>query len=244
MERSNLILLLALISILALTATILFAQNDPHSFRLRPTQPRAAHGLLLTLSRDQLPGMADTTALKRCLDRNPPAACLLLTMVLKNEGQETVLTISTSCPALQGVYFDLLNASNGWEQFPSSEDPQDLPSCARNVAIVQVLAPGESVVRHLRLADIFVLRLDAAVFRKGNLVYENTGHSFLVGPGPHTIRAHWTIQGCTASDKLKQGTDINFLTAPSLCVAGTVPEKQFVDLQSNQLNLDDNPEQR
>jgi hypothetical protein len=226
--------LLGSISILALT----IVAHHRGIYAYHPAeQPSANHGLLLTLSRDPTFESEDSDARRDCLGHYPGAACVVLIISLKNEGKETILSFSSSCGEQWRVWFDLLNADGSWQPFPKSKDFRDLPVCTRNVAIARVLSPGESEVRHMRLADDPALRLDSAVRSGGERAPVNSGYNFLVGPGPRTIRAHWAINACIASDKVKPGTDINPLGAGSLCSPGTKPEEHFVDLQSNQLDL-------
>jgi hypothetical protein len=129
-----------------------------------------------------------------------------------------------------------MTPDGSWELFPGLEDIHDFPVCSRNVAIVEILSPGDSQVRHLRLADP-CLGLNTTVHRYDGVPHRNGGYNFLAGSGPHTIRANWTIVGCVASDKLKPYRNLSVITAHSFCVPTSDIVQQFVTLQSAPLNL-------
>jgi hypothetical protein len=159
----------------------------------------------------------------------------MLTITVKNEGPETVLRWTGSCGDTS-LGFDLQRSDGNWESFPVSE----LPVCGRNVLELQRLSPGESYVWHLRLADP-ALYLDTGP--DDGLIHPNLqGYGFLTRPGPHTIRAHWYVNGCVASNKLKPGSSLGDpFAARSLCAQGTEPKQQFIVLQSNELRLSVQP---
>ena len=72
------------------------AQNDlpfPQSQNPGPSD----RGLSVILSEDAPPEPSDSTELKNCVARHPPLACVLLTVTVKNEGRETVLTWWSTC---------------------------------------------------------------------------------------------------------------------------------------------------
>jgi hypothetical protein len=212
------------------------AQNDDLSSRRSENPAPADHGLSLILSQSQTSEPSDSGALKTCLADHPPLACVLLTITVENKGRETVLRWTTSCGADASI--DLKNSDGSWEA-PSNYS--DLPICSRNVLNVQKLSPGESYVKHIRLADFYSTSTAFPPPDDEFLHPHHQGFEFLMAPGPHIIRARWSIDGCVASGKLEPGGVLEPFSARSLCVAGGEPKQLFIVLQSNELNLSVRP---
>ena len=163
---------------------------------------------------------------------HPPAACVPLTLTLKNEGKETVAVVSASCGS-DGLGFDLMGSDGNWEPFPSGK----VLVCARNILSVQILAPGESSTRRRRLGDAD-LELDLTspakdVSPNKQVVQMNrgTGYARISGTGPYQIRAREKINGCVI---LEQTNPANtFTSALSRCPNGRTT--QFASIQSTAL---------
>lgn len=109
------------------------------------------------------------------------------------------------------------------------------------------LWPRESHNQRLRLADLFLWMDAAAPSPAEVLPRQSQGriYALLATAGPHTIRAHRFIYGCTASDNVKQGSDLNPLSnigvrqsAQSLCAGSAESGLPNLDLQSNELKLE------
>ena len=208
------------------------------------------HGLVLVLSRDETPEPPDSVTVKECLANHPQLACVPLNLTIKNEGNEAILRFFLSCSDRRAG-FDLLMPDGKWKTFPSSIGfvypgegktfTVNLPSCGRNIFMAEAFWPGESYVLHLRLADqnLWLDTAFPAPDRDDGLPHKHQekGYALLEGSGPHTIRAHRYIEGCTASAKLRPGSDPNPLAYRSLCVGGSASKLRFV-LQSNELKLE------
>ena len=233
--------------VLLTTATFLLlvlgvvAQSAPRNYDpplIQPQSPSSGnHGLVLVLSRNETPEPPDSFALKTCLANHPALACVPLSLTIKNEGTETILRFFLSCSD-RSIGFDLLMPDGNWEPFPSSIG-STYPG--RNIFMAEGFRPGESYVLHLRLTDPS-LWLDTAFPSRdpdGGLPHkrQEKGYALLEGLGSHTIRAHRYIEGCTASAKLRPGSDLNPLAYKSLCVGGSASKLRFV-LQSNELSLE------
>jgi hypothetical protein len=231
MARSSRCFFLTLVAVSVAMGTVAFAQNDvpPRSQNPAP----ADHGLLLILSQDQTLEPSESTALKTCRSNHPPLACALLTITVKNEGTETVLRWTMSCSDV-GIGFDLKASDGSWEPFTMGDD---LPLSSRNILEVQKLSPGDSYVKHIRLADRFYTGTAFPPPDDALIHPRHQGYEFLTAPGPHIIRARWYVDGCVASDKLKPGGVLEAFAARSLCVAGTEVKQQFIVLQSDELTL-------
>jgi hypothetical protein len=241
--RCNRICSRSLIAISLLLSAVTFAQNRVLSSN---EQGSADHGLKLIVSREPVPEPPDSSALKTCLVNHPSAACALLTLVLKNEGKETVLIWSGNCGSA-GIGFDLKNPDGSWVPFPTAG-----PWVCSAILVVESLPPGKSSGGRLRLADPS-LELDTAFpphdglphTNKGQILIEAPGpykgHVLIEGPGPYTIRANRYIWGCTASDRLKADTILDPSSAGSLCIIGTTPRHDFAILQSNEVELATKP---
>lgn len=235
-------LFLTLIAISLGMGTLGFAQNNAASSIASQKLGPSDHGLLLILSHNAIPEPSDSRGLKTCLAKHLSLACVLLTVKIKNEGTETVLTSWSTCGD-QGMAFDLQKSDGGWEPFPPVPlNERDLPFCTRNFMYVQKLSHGESHVEQIRLADPF-LYLDTAwpPLEDGLIHATHPGSAFLMAAGPHTIRVRWHVVGCAASDKLKPGEVLNALTGQAPCASGTEMNPRFVVLQSNELNLSVRP---
>lgn len=226
--------LVSIVGLLMLLIGLGFVEEATPSSGL-PKQKAVAHGLVLTIGLDQTPQPKDSGALRDCLGLYPPLVCERLTVLLKNEGKETILSFSTSC-GHDAVQFKFLKPGGGWESFPMWQN--GLPLCGRNVAILKIYRPGESEVRHMKLADDSSLDLDMIPRPDDKISRIRTGYDFLLAPGAHTIRAHWAIYGCASSHKLKPDADISYFTAGSLCAADTKSTTMlFARPQSNELQL-------
>ena len=228
------LLRLGAISILLVPLT--FPQNRTPSSHDSQKQTLADHGLSLVLSQDQTPERPDSPALKSCLVNHPPLACAPLTLELKNEGKETLLTWSSSCGDTS-IGFDLMKPDGTWGPIPS---PPFLV-CSSNVLTVRRVPPGKSYTLHVRLADPN-LTLDTAFPKPGpgdGPLHEHPekGYVRISGPGPYTIRARWDINGCAASDKLKPESALNPFSVQSLCVNGSALKPHFASLTSNEIPM-------
>ena len=214
-------LLMSLVATSGVMVAVSLAQDEASSSVSFQGAAPADHSLKLVLSQDQTPESQDSSALKTCQAHHPPPACVLLTLVLKNEGRETILSWWSTCGVIS-IGFDLLKTDGKWEPFPIAHW-----TCASTVAGVESLPPGKDYVVHLRLADqLPFLEMDTSRV-----------DALLSGLGEYTIRARWEVWGCVASDKLKPGSSLELFTASSLCVDGTEPKQRFVVLQSNPLKL-------
>jgi hypothetical protein len=178
--------------------------------------------LVLTLSQDQ-PEPSDSTALKDCLVNHPPPACALLTLTLKNEGKETILSWFGTCNDLR-IGFALLAQDGNWKPLPT----ELWGVCVSDVLMMESLPPGKSDVVHLRLAD-------------RSLQISSNGYALLTGPGPLAIRSSWTIWGCIASGNLKADSTPDPVAARGLCVQGTAPKQAIVVALSNKLTMKTTP---
>jgi hypothetical protein len=218
--------LLISVTISSLISAVAFAQSGVPSSHDSQNHASGDHGLILVLTQDQPPESSDSGGLKSCLVHHPPLACVMLTLVLKNEGKETVLQWSSTCGGA-GIGFDLRKPDGNWEPFPTDE-----PSvCSANVLGVESLLPGKSSIVHLRLAD---LELDTAFPSDDGPLHPHKGFALITGPGQYTIRANWSIRGCSTSDKLEGGA-LDPTTAVSICAHGT--EQDFAHLRSKELSV-------
>src|ERR1700719_1736618 len=114
------------------------------------------HGLVLSLSQDQAPEPSDSPQLKACLMHDPPAACALLTVTLKNAGNETILGGSSTC-SNQPCDFDIKTRNGSWEPLVALEGI----TCGANVQGFSVIPLGRASPFRIRLADA-LLYLDVA----------------------------------------------------------------------------------
>jgi hypothetical protein len=220
-----------LLAVAVIAGSLGFAQNVDASSHRSQKPVATDRGLVMTLAED-LSEPPDSPDLKACMAGHPPLACVMLTITIRNEGVDTILTWTASC-GNGGLGFELQESDGSWEPFPLSY--ADLPICSRNVLEVQKLAPGESRVLRIRLADSS-LSLDTAFDPPdGRMHPHHPGRAFLVAPGRHTIRAVRNLAGCVASSRLKAGDALNSFDAQSLCVTGVL--QQFLSLQSNELNV-------
>jgi hypothetical protein len=220
------------------------------------SQPSGDHGLMLSLSRDVTAEPPDSVALKACLAHRLPLACVPLNLTVMNEGNETILSWFQSCSDSDSDYpnvgFDLLMPDGRWRSLPRSFDPPsqiDIPTLGDPMCgglIVHGLWPHQSHNQRLRLADLF-LWMDTTAPPAEVLPrqYQGKIYALLAAAGSHTIRAHRFIYGCTASDIVKQGSDLNPFSnidvrqsARSLCASSAESRLQNLDLQSNELKLE------
>lgn len=245
---------LTLISLVLLFVFICAAQQIPtpvQTARARKASVKLAlpplsaatttHGLKLILRQDPMLNGSDENSpgqdsLKSCLHRHPLLACFPLTLVLRNEGTDTVLSWTKSCPGVD-AWFEIQNREGAWQPFPHGEPAP----CTRNALGVQALAPGESYELHLRLADPR-LNLDTELplirddYRRGWIKSWGAGYLLLAGQGPHVLRARWNITGCVRAQK-EVPQPLNPLAGRSLCLGSKEPEQNFILLQSNELEL-------
>jgi hypothetical protein len=209
-------LLLIVVAMSVLTAVLSSAQTDTSLSHDVKKQDSADHGLVLTLSQDQTPEPPDSTDLKTCLATHPPAACALLTLTLKNEGKETILSWYSTCDD-RSIGFALLTQDGTWKPLP-----KEMWVCGSTMLWAQSLPPGKSDVVHIRLAE-------------RSLQISSNGYALLAGPGPFTIRASWTIRGCVASGDLKADSTPDLSTAK--CAQGTAMKQSFAAALSNKLTM-------
>jgi hypothetical protein len=232
------ILLLTTVATYLLSAPIVAAQSAPRKDAPAGTELQSEasgdHGLVLILSRDATPEPPDSPALKTCLDHNPSVACVPLILTIKNEGKETILSWSGGC-GVAFAHFDLRRPAASWVAFPM--DLENTWTCSSVVMGVESLRPGEVRFLHFKLADDSLM-LGTAFPRSGEPMELHRGYALLTGSGPYTIRAHWSVRGCTASEKLKQGSQMDPFAGRSRCANGSVPQPHFVVLQSNELTLE------
>lgn len=190
---------------------------------LKPQEPqdRAStdRGLTVDLSQGETLEPSESIPLQSCLAEHPPLFCVLLTLVLTNTGKNTILLWSSSCYG-PSITFDLRRSDGSWRNFPKMGIV-----CGSNVLGVQSLAPHESSIVHIRMADLF---LDLET---------NEVRAEVAGRGPFVIRANWTIWGCAASGKLKKGASLELPPTSSLCAKGTVAKPDFAVLRSNELQV-------
>jgi hypothetical protein len=255
------VLLLITVAASLLTVLDVVAQSAPRkdvSTAIQSqSQPSGDYGLMLILSRNVTPEPPDSVALKTCLAHHFPLACVLLNLTIMNEGNETILSWFQSCSDSDSDYpnvgFDLLTPDGRWRSLPRSFDPPsqiDIPTLGNPMCgglIVHGLWPRESHNQRLRLADLF-LWMDAAAPSPAEALprqYQGRIYALLATAGPHTIRAHRFIYECTASDNVKQGSDLNPFSnigvrqsARSLCAGSAESRLQNLDLQSNELKLE------
>lgn len=252
-------LFLSLIAALTIMQTFGYAQADAISSSPPQTPASSDHGLVLILSRDAKAEPPNSDQLKNCLARSVPLACILLTITVRNEGTETLLTFLSTC-GYGYIAFDLQKPDGTWELFPFPPlETEDLPLslCTRSFPYVQKLAPGESHVEQTWLANSF-LHMDTALPPPDDerVHPHHPGSAFLMAPMPHKIRLHWNVTACVVSSKLKPGDfpDASFSgvqpaiqlanrTAQSFCESSGSEKGQtfMVPLQSNELDLPSRP---
>ena len=239
---------LVLVAVSVVMTAIGFAQNDAGSSLQSQKPGPSDDGLLVILSADSAPEPSDSGQLKNCVARHHPLACVLLTLTLKNEGRETVLTWWSTCGE-PGMDFDLQKSDGSWEPFPPApidyrdSHLSDIPICFRSFTYIQKLFPGESHVEQIRLADLF-LHLDTTDLPPpddGFIHPHHPGVAFLSTPGLHTIRVRLRVVGCVRSLKLSPSDPLNEFNARSQCAAGTDVDPRFAVLQSNEMNLPARP---
>jgi hypothetical protein len=204
--------------------------------RIRPSSQAPAgsnHGLRLILKQE-----AFQHPLQSCLDRYPPIACIPFRMVLKNEGNETILRWFSSCPSgFMDASVEIQHPDGTWDLFPHDE----LIVCSSNVLGVAVIAPGESFEWHLSLADPS-LQLDTELPSAADKRQISTkkGYALVTGQGQVTVRANWSFTGCVAAHK-----DVTRTLGPfdgrAQCNGGKQPQPNFVVLQSNEIRLGTEP---
>ncbi len=173
----------------------------------------------------------DSDAKKACLAEHPPISCDLLTVTLKNEGTKMILSWHTSCD--EGIDFDIVSEDGDWEQFPRG----GIMICSRNVLFVRKLLPGESYVRHLRLADPSLgLNTSAPPSDDDGFIHaRGRGYTLLKGHEPLTIRARWRANACIASDAIKPDSDLNPFAGGALCAGGKEPHSVVLTSEALQL---------
>jgi hypothetical protein len=179
------------------------------------------HGLVLTLSQNQASEPSDSPQLKACLMHDPPAACALLTVTLKNAGNETILIGSSTC-SNQPCDFDIKSRNGTWEPLVVIEGI----TCGSNVQGFSVIPPGKAYPFRIRLADA--------------LLYLNVAHrsrALLSGLGPFTIRARRGILGCKSSRALDENAPLDPTNVKVKCTAGKWPQQPFIVLTSNELTM-------
>jgi hypothetical protein len=188
--------LLILVTVSLLMSALAFAQSHVSSSHDSRNHASGEHGLILILTQDQTPERSDSAGLKSCLAHHPPLACVLLTLVLENQGTETVLHWYGTC-GFTGIGFDLRKPDGHWEPFPTSGPWV----CSENGLVVESLLPGKSSVGHLRLADPS-LELDTAFPPDDGPLRAQKGFAVISPPGQYTIRATLSIRGCPTLAKL------------------------------------------
>jgi hypothetical protein len=208
------------------------AQTAPKANPAPPQTAASTHGLALILSRDAPPNPDQGGHRPTCPANQPPLACTPLTLTLKNEGNETIVSWGVNC-GHRYTRFESLRPDGAWQPFPTN----NLLVCDKNVLVLQIIAPGESSTLHLTLADPG-WELDTARPPDDDQLHASQGFEFLTGKAPHTIRARWNIHGCAAAGHPTQ-SDVHGPTAWfSLCAEGSERGPQFAVLESNELQLD------
>jgi len=177
-------------------------------------------GLTVDLSQDGTLESPGSLPLKSCLAEHLPLSCVLFTLVMTNTGKNTILMWSGTCDG-PGITFDLRRSDGSWRNFPKKMGTV----CLGNALFVQSLAPHESSIIHIRMADL-LLELDT-----------NEARAEMAGRGPFVIHANWTIWGCAGAGKLKKGASLEFPTAASLCAGGIAPKQDFALLRSDELEV-------
>jgi hypothetical protein len=210
---------LYLLGITVLSMTLAFAQDARPSHGMRKQGPGDHdHDLVLTLSQDQSEP-ANSTALKDCLVSHPSAACALLTLTLKNEGKETLLSWFSTCNDVS-IRFALLEQDDKWKPLPTDV----WGVCVSDMLGEHSLPPGKNTVVHLRLSE-------------RSLQISSDGYALLASPLPLTIRASWTIWGCAARGQITADATSDPVVARRLCAPGTVPKQAFAVALSNILTI-------
>ncbi|MBI3478197.1 MAG: hypothetical protein HY010_20885 [Acidobacteria bacterium] len=198
----------------------------------RQGQASGDHGLVLILGLDTTPESTESPALKTCLAHNPPPACVPLTLTIKNEGKETILSWFHTCGQAVAL-FDLRQPDGTWMAFPM--DLANMWACSSNMMGVESLLPGASRTSRFRLADESLM-LGTSFPRTGDPEAWHRGYAVLGGPGPYTLRAHWNVDGCTASEKVDRDSQLDPSGAP-LCAKGSERQPHFLVIQSNEVTL-------
>jgi hypothetical protein len=251
------------VSLLAVVTCILwvpavFSQSTSRGSTMRSIQQQSQssgnHGLVLVLSRDTAPEPPQSSDLKDCLAHHPPLACVPLYLTITNEGKESILGWFPDCN--DSEYFDvnfyLLMPDGEWAFLPRTFDPPsqidapNLPSPMCGRSVVRGFWPQQSDNERLRLADLFPW-LDTSAPPPSEMASrerQKKAYALLVGGGPHTIRAHRLVHGCSASDKVRSASDLGKFPNMSereskrlLCDGGE-QLKPIIDLQSNELKLE------
>ncbi len=228
-SHKRLFIAFAVVLLMANTAA---AQRDSGS----PTNASAPDrgGLVIHLAKSPDEAV-DSDAKKTCLADHPPASCELLTVTLKNEGSQAILSWHTTCQV--GIGFDVATA-DGWKPFPSGTSVGEIPICARNVLFVRRLLPGQSYVQHLRLADPSLgLNTTAPPSDDdGALHVRGKGYALLMGNEPLVIRARWHMNNvCLASDAVKSDSDLNPFAGRLLCARGMDPHPTILTSEALRL---------
>jgi hypothetical protein len=231
------VLLLSTVAAYLLSALTVAAQSAPRKDApagiVPLNQASGDHGLVLILSHDATPEPTDPAALKTCLAHNPSPACVPLTLTIKNEGKETILSWFHTC-GQAFAYFDLRRPDGTWMAFPM--DLENMWTCDSNVMGIERLLPGTSRTLRFRLADESLM-LGTSFPRSGEPEELHRGYALLTGPGPYTIRAHWNVDGCASSEKVNPGSQSGPFGGRSLCANGSERQPHFVVIQSNELTL-------
>jgi hypothetical protein len=231
--RSRVILtILSSVAAYLLSALTVAAQSAPQKDAERHSEASGDHGLVLILGLDATPESPESPALKTCLAHNPPPACVPLTLTIKNEGKETILSWFHTCGQVFAL-FDLRQRDGTWMAFPM--DLANMWTCGSNVMGVESLLPGASRTSRFGLAEESLM-LGTSFPRTGEPESWHRGYTLLAGTGPYTLRAHWNVDGCTASEKVGRDSQLDPSGAP-LCAKGSERQPHFVVIQSNEVTL-------
>lgn len=192
------------------------------------------HGLTLSLSQDAAEP-PDSQELRSCLATHPSLACVPLTLILKNDNPQTVVTWGlVSCVDLE-PRIDFQQADGTWVAFPYSPDYLPFRTC-NIIGKVEIFPHGDSRVLKFRLASPS-LGLDAT-YQLGDQEFVARrcfGCEWLDARAPHLIRAQVGFSACVAARKLKPTDTFNSFDQRSICVSGK--ESTPTLLVSNELPL-------
>lgn len=198
----------------------------------QPQPPGYFHGLTLSLSQDSAEP-PDSSEFKNCLATHPPPACVPLTVTLRKDGPETLVMWGPGGCGEIVPDIDFQQADGTWRAFPYSPGHVSYQLCSV-IGFAQRFSRGESRVRRFRLES---LGLDVVYPPPDDesIHPRCVGCEWLLGKGPHQIRARLHLKACVASKKLKPTRPFNSFDTRSICNAGKEPTP--LQLLSNEISL-------